>query len=268
MSFDSDFVSHSGIKWHGTVGTVEYGGGDRTLVVMFYMKPVHNPQKSNEQGRPFYEDKIYVRIHPPGERLNIADRPATEDDKRRFPMQWNQFKDNKLQTADGTPVELLYPDQPSIAAMLRASGVQTIEHCAGLSGTAIDSIGMGAQKYVNDAAKYLEASNKGVAASQLRHELEERDNQIRTLTKQIDMLKEQLAKINEANSAKVDISTLQALLAGAQGRPQFPPTGGPVAPQFDPQTAQINATHKTTDLAPKKAKRARQRLGTTTPKEG
>src|SRR6202035_5847395 len=167
-----DFQTHSGIKWQGDVGIVQYGGGDASQVVMFYMRPVRDPAKSTEAGRPWFEDKIFVRIHPPGERLNILDREATDVDKRRFPLQWAQFKDNAPQVSTGTPIDMLFAANPSIAAALKASGVHTVEQCAQLSAHAIETIGMGAQQWVNEATRYLEVANKGVKASQLKAALE------------------------------------------------------------------------------------------------
>lgn len=255
------FASHTKIEWNGSVGTVEYGGGTKNMVAMFYTRPVHNPQKSTEAGRQIFEDQIYVRIHPPGERLNIIDRPANDSDRKNWPLFWAQYKENKQQTPDGTPIDLLYPDHPSIGAMLRANGVYTVDQCANLSGPAIDNIGMGAQRYVNDAKKYVEVANKGVKASQLRHDLEERDNKIRTLESQINMMQEQMLKMEEASSSKVDLNTIQALLAGQQGRPQFPANVKSPSKAFDQQTVQINATHTTREVANEKsAKRSRSRL--------
>ena len=255
----SDFQSPSGISWNGPVGTVQYGG-DKNLVVMFYTKPMHQPGKSLEQGRPVYEDTVMVKIHPPGERLNIVDRPARNDDKTRYALQWQQFSQNRQQMPDGTPIDLLYPDHPSIGATLRANGVYTIEQCADLSGPAIDSIGMGSQRYCNDAKKYIQAAEKGVKASQLRHELDERDGQIRTLTTTVDTLKAEVDRLRELNLGGVDMAKLQTLLAGQQVRPTYP-AGAPkqMEQPFDAQTAQINATHATSDVA-RATKRKRARI--------
>ena len=256
---DDGLAAHTNINWKGNVGTVEYGGGDRSMVVMFYNKAVPNPAKSTEQGRPIYEDKVFVRIAPPGERLNIVDRPANQQDSRRFPVQWSQFKENREQIPEGTPIDLLYPEQPAIGAMLRASNVHTIEMCAELSGNAIESIGMGVQRYVNDAAKYLQASAKGVKASQLRHELDERDGQIRTLNNTVDTLMKEVERLREVTSQSVDLAQVQQLIAGQQVRPTYPANKAKqMAPAFDPQTAQINATHTTGDITRNnKRKRAR-----------
>lgn len=253
-----DFASHTGIRWQGNTGVVEYGGGDRNMVAIFYTKPLHNPAKSNEQGRPIYEDSVFVRIHPPGERLNIVDRPATTQDQRRFPAQWMQFKENREQIPEGTPIDLLYQDKPSVAAMLRAHGVHTIEQCAELSAPAIENIGMGAQQYCNDAAKYLKMSAKGVTASQFRAEMEEKDREIASLKHTIQLQAGQLEKLMQSQAASPTLEQVQQLLSGIQGRPLHP-AGAPkqMAPQFDASTAQINANSPTTQISRQKRARAR-----------
>lgn len=255
-----DFASHTNIEWNGHVGVVQYGGGDKNMLAMFYNRSIHSPAKSQAEGRPVFEDQVYVRIHPPGERLNIIDRPAQTGDRRRFALQWAQFQENKQQTPEGTPIDLLYPEHPSIGSMLRASGVHTIEQCAELSGPAIDNIGMGSQRYVNDATKYLQAATKGVKASQMRHELEERDSQIRTLTQMVDTLKGEVERLRDIQNQSVDLQQVQQLIAGQQLRPKFP-AGAPrqMNTAFDAQTAQINATSATNDVAQQKRQRSRIR---------
>lgn len=255
---DEGFSSPTGIQWHGSTGVVEYGG-DRNMIAMFYNRPVHNAVKSQAAGRPIYEDLTYVRIHPPGERLNIVDRPVKDADRNRFPMQWHQYQQNKEQKPDGTPIDLLYPDHPSIGATLKASNVYTIEQCAELSGTAIDTIGMGAQRYCNDSKKYLEAANKGVGASQMRHELEERDREIRLLKQQLDQMKNEVANMQASNANGVNLATLQAMISGAMGRPQYLQGQQPA---FDAATAQINANHPTATVKRPVARgRPRSKLG-------
>lgn len=254
---EEGFANPTNITWQGHTGLVEYGGGDKGMVAMFYNRPVHNPGKSQEAGRPFYEDKVYVRIHPPGERLNIIDRAANDTDRRRWPLQWHQFSQNKQQHPEGSPIDLLYPEYPSIASMMRAASVFTIEQCAELSAPAIENIGMGCQRYVNDAKKYLEAANKGVKASQMRHELEERDREIKMLKKTVDDLMAQVSELRDNNSSQPNMAQIQTLLAGVMQRPTHMPSK-----TFDPQTAMINATSATSLVTQGKPKRRqRSRLG-------
>lgn len=251
MAFEgtSDFQPHSGVEWRGNVGQVKYGNDD--LVVLFYYRPTHNPAKSKEAGRPIYDDVVYVRYHQPTERLNINDRPATEEHKRRWPLQWHQFSQNKSQVPEGTPVDVLYPEHPSIPATLRASGVHTVEQLAALEGTQVDNVGMGGQRWVNDARKFMEAANKGVKASQMRQELETRDGEIRVLKQQVDQLKEEVVRLR-SNSGGLTEEQVRQIVAGAQMRPIIPANPGPA---FDAATAQINAAHPTAEIAGNKRRR-------------
>jgi hypothetical protein len=233
--------SPTGISWQGNVGVVEYGGGSKNQLAIFYNKSVHNPGKSREQGTPIYDDKVYIRVHPPGERLNIVDRPANGDDARRWPVQWAQFQQNREQTPEGTPIDLLYPDRPAIAATLRAAGVHTVEACAELTANAIENVGMGAQSWVNAAQKYLTYANKGVGAATFRRELEDRDGQIRVLNQQLEMLKAEVNQLRATNTTGLDLAKVQAMIQAASERPAMPLATDTRSMAFDAQKHQIDA---------------------------
>jgi hypothetical protein len=259
-----DFQVHSGIRRMGEWGgVVQYGPGDSSMIVMFYLKPILNPAQSEASGSPKYDDQVFVRIHPPGERLNIVDRRASDQDKKRFPIQWAQFKENAPQESSGTPIDMLYPSKPSIGASLKASGVHTVEQCAELSAHAIETIGMGCQAWVNDAQRYLQVANKGVKASELRKMSEEKDMEIHSLKHKIDLLETELNHLREQSNNAVTMQDVQQLLANQGGngrRGVFAP--GKLPKTFDAQAAQINATHATRDLANTKTapKRSRVRM--------
>jgi hypothetical protein len=218
------------------VGMVEYGGGDSGMVVMFFNKAKHDPQKSIAEGRPIYENQTFVRVHPPGERLNIVERPARSDDTRRWPRQWDQFQRSAEQIPEGTDINLFYPEKPAVAATLRAGGVFTVEQCANLSAHAIENIGMGCQAWVNAAQNYLKISAKGVGAAKLRTELEDRDRKIKVLEHQVYELSNQVREMQTARVQMADAMG-QAVIAGNMMRPQHMPN---VA--FDAQLHQINNT--------------------------
>lgn len=264
-----DFQAHQSIRWQGDVGVVQYGGGDPSMVVMFFMKPIANSAKSAEAGRPYFDDKVFVRIHPPGERLNIVEREASEVDKNRFPRQWAQFKENAPQVCEGTPIDMLFAAKPSIGAALKASGVHTVEQCAALSAHAIETIGMGAQQWANEAIRYLEVANKGVKASQLKAALDDKDREINSLKHALGLVQEELERIRESQNQTVTMADVQQMMAnqGGNGRRGVFAPGKQLNPTFDAQSAQINATHATNDLANSKvakktapAKRERARI--------
>ena len=251
-----DFAPPTGINWNvgRTSGMVEYGGGDRGMACWFYYKDVPNPAKSAEKGRPVHENRIYVRIAPPGERLNVVEREATEQDKQRFPLQWEQFRRRKTQQPEGMPIELLYPDNPATAGTLRAHGIQTVEQCAELSGHAIENIGMGAQTWVNYAKRVLSQSERQAGETRMRRELDQRDREIKMLkgnVKQLQSQIDQLIQRQQGNSTP-DLAQVQTLLAGLMNRPQFPPQV-----KFDSDTAMINA--KSAERAGGKRQRPRSR---------
>ena len=222
MSYDGQLPSHTAIDWKGHVGVVQYGDDARTIA-LFYNRSVHNPIKSERAGTPIHDDIDYVRIHQPGERLNIIDRPVTQADKNRFPRQWSDYIGNREQIPDGTPIDLLFPAHPNVGANLRGIGVHTIEQCSKLSGHAMDVIGMGAQEYVNRANEYLENAEKGVGLHKLHRELDERDSKIRVLEAQVGSLKGQLdqllSSLQSANANPFAPRVIPQAMAGAVEAP-------------------------------------------------
>lgn len=193
------FDQPTGIDWNGSqgYGIVKYGE-ETHLIVMFYIKAVHNPLKSNAHGAPIHDDVEYVRMHPPGERLNIIDRPVVANDKVRFKERYKAFKDGREQLSPGIPIELLFPMHPSIGQNLRGAGIHTIEQCANMSGHASDVIGMGAVDFQNRAKQYLGAATGGGAFHKLQKEVEEKDLQIRRLNEEMGQLRNQFVALQNA----------------------------------------------------------------------
>lgn len=229
MSFEATpFGSPTGIKMNNQgYGIAEYGN-DSNLIVMFYNRAVEDPAKSAQAGRKICVDTDFVKINHPGERLNQIDRPATDADKRRFQYQWSQYVHNKTQVPEGTPIDLLFPNNPSTAENLRALGIHTIEQCAILSSHALDNIGMGAQEYQNKAKAYLTSSEKGVSF----HKFNE---VIKKLEQENKILKQQMT------AQKQQIDDLIGKLTGTVNN-QLQPAW---QPNHDAQSARINANHPT-----------------------
>lgn len=243
-----------GIDWNNadrTVGMVNFQ--DRNTHAIFYWDKMHNQAKSREAGRPWYDNVVMVRIGNPGERLNIVIRPATDQDKRRFALQWAQFQQQKEQRPEGTPLNCLFPENPAMIGNFEASGVYTVEQLAALSGNAIESLGMGTQGYVNQAQTYLTNAEKGIRNSQLRKMQEDHEREVNALKhqiaeqgKRIDQLLEQMRK-GVARQHDLDE-------AGNMPRPVHLGQG------FDPQQEIINNVGRETRPAAKPARRTRQRL--------
>lgn len=233
----------SGIDWNagGKSGVARFGPGDEALLVVFYSKAVENPAKSLAAGRRICENQVYVRIQTPGEGLNIIDRPVTDSDKMRFRGAWSAFLQNRQHIPEGTPIDLLFPNNPAFAENLRALGVYTIEQCANLSANAIDNIGRGGQECVNRAKKYLESSNSAVPFHQLQKEVEEYKSIIRTQTHQIEQLKVQLDKMMMRDTNPIGASLAPPFVQG-----------------YDAQADRLNANHPTKEIADRTKKSAKK----------
>lgn len=189
LNYNAEDIARQG--W----GMAASGPGDDKLIVGFYPRSIVNVAKSKASGRRICETKDYVKIQHPGETLNILDQPVTDDHKRRWPRQWAQYQQGRQQVPDGIPISLLFPEQPSITDMLAGNAVHTVEQLAALSGHAIGAIGMGCQDWVNKATKYLEQANKGVDFHRFEKAIKEKDGQIAVLTRQVNELGQQLAKL-------------------------------------------------------------------------
>lgn len=190
MSLDA---KPTGIDWHGGggTGTVRYGE-DSNLLVMFYNRSV---PVAVVEGRPVHRDAIFIKIQHPGETLNIIDRPVKDEDKYRFKQQWSNFVHDRTQVPEGVPIDLLFPNHPSVSDNLRGFGIYTVEQCAELSAHAIDTIGRGAQEYQSRAKKYLEMANKGASFHKLQKENDDLQQKLRIQEGQIESLKKQFESL-------------------------------------------------------------------------
>lgn len=195
----------------GMQGMVQFGEDTKKFVV-FYEKTVHNPVKSQEAGRPEYDVVTYVRMQDPGDNLQITDRPARENDRRRFPRHYQAFLDGRGTEQPGTPIELLFPANPELVAMFKHLKVTTIQALANLEGNGLSAVGMGAQEFKQKAAKYLDMAKEGEAYSHLQGELGKRDQEIAALKQQNADMNDRLDKLlkaMEANAANAGMATVE-----------------------------------------------------------
>lgn len=238
-----EFSRPSGIDWNsgGTYGQVKFGD-DSGLAVMFYSRSVRNEIKSREQNKPWFDNVDHVRINQPGERLNQIDRPVQEVDKHRFPRQWGQYINKKAQTPEGTPIDMLFPNNPALADILKGMGIYTVQQASKLNSYGIDAIGMGGQEVVNKAQTYLKESDNGAAYNKLRKELSDKDQQIRLL------------QSNQEKQRRL-IDELYARVGGPGALAPLPKDlNPPYIPGYDAQTERINANHMTAQVAEAKKK--------------
>jgi hypothetical protein len=183
---------------------VNYGSDD-TLNVIFHKQPTLNAAMSKAEGRPVYEALDYVRIQQPGER-DYTDRPIDEVPEvcQRFAAKWQQYINNQKQVPDGTPLAILFPQNPEIAANLQSDqiGIHTIEQLANLSVEAMQRLGLGASDWVQKAKKFLDQASKGVGHHKLESELARRDAVIDDMTNKLNLAMSQINMLQQAQQAQ------------------------------------------------------------------
>lgn len=173
--------------------------GDDQQFVVFDYHPALNRAKSRAEGRPVYDNEVWVKIIAPGEaKIQETHRKANDLDKRRFPRQWAAFVQGRPQITEGTTLEHLFPDQPNKVKMLNHYNIFTIEQLANLNGTGMNAIGMGATQDVEKAKQYIAQSEKGVNYHKFNTQMEQKDQQISALTQQVANLSAQMTQMISA----------------------------------------------------------------------
>lgn len=234
----NDFANLRGptsIDWAGQgYGTANYS---RQANVMFYQRPTKDEKASKEQNRPIFVNVDHIVIQHPGETSTRIDRPATNEDKYRYRDNWSRYLQNKEQVPEGTPIDLLFVNNPAMAENLKAYGIWTVEQCANLSASAITNIGIGGQDFTNKAKAFLESALQGANFLKLERDLKDRDSQLRLIQTNYDNLKAQfdalMRKLQNPNQAS--------------NSPAW-------QPGYDPQAERINSNHPTQEVARKKGK--------------
>jgi hypothetical protein len=158
--------------------------GDSRLFVTFYKKAVLNHFKSEAAARPIYDEKTYVRIITPADKLSIYDQPSEPIYERRFPKQFAKFKANESQAVTGTPLEVWPQLSIGQVAELKGMNVFTVEQLAEMPDGLAQNI-MGNHKLRQKAQAFLMLASGESQTNQLTAELEKRDNEIETLRNQI-----------------------------------------------------------------------------------
>lgn len=203
-TLDHDYTLHAGS-----------GKADEALAVKFYIAPIRNSFKSEEAGRPIYEDTEMIEIRVRGDRNNVVQRPVREEDKRRFRDQFRAYKDESFVLSEGTPLKEWPSASASMVEELKYLGFQTVEHVAEASDTACGRM-PGLLSLKQKAAAYLELAKGGAPLEKMQSEL---DN----VKSENAALQAQLADMNRR------ITEMQAQGAVQKGEP-VTAKKAPVAP--------------------------------------
>lgn len=156
--------------------------GDDSLFVVFYMGVMKNDGKSDEAGRPIFDDVESVRIIVPGDRNNMVDRPASAQDKARFPKQYALFQQGRKEEDQITGTRLT--EWPFLSRgqceEFRYMGLRTVEQLAEV-GDGVCAKVPGLTQLKRNAALWLDKAKAGAASAQAAKKMTEQDSKIAEL---------------------------------------------------------------------------------------
>ena len=172
--------------------------GDAHLFVTFFTYPVQNMEKTHEMGRPIFEEREFIRIMTPGNKKTVVVREARDPDRMRFDKQYSSFKANEEEVLEGTPLSAWPIISRAQVEELKHFNIRTVEHLAELSDVHA-SAHMGLVSLKLKAQDFLAAAADLAPMEHLRTAMEEKDNEIATLTSALEDLMAKVQKL-EANS--------------------------------------------------------------------
>jgi len=181
MSFADPTIKKTGSNSYD----VSYGD-DSSVYAEFEQVAVKNEFKSAQEGRPVFDDRVFLRILFPGDKTKVVFRPVKEEDKLRFSKQWAAFEKQEEQVATGTPITEWAPLTKGEAMSLKAMNVMTVEMLAALPDTALTWLG--GRVYRDKAITWLANAKNGAEALKLKAEND-------TLKADVEALKAQIQEI-------------------------------------------------------------------------
>jgi hypothetical protein len=187
----------AGYEGAAVMGNDSRNAADNRLFVEFYRKAVENPFKSNEAGRPVFDEVDFVKITVPGDRYSNFESKVTEEHKKRFAGRWERYKAGLTQAVTGTPLEQWPQMTVGMVASLKAMNVHTVEQLAEMSDQYAQQI-MGNHDLRRKAKLFLDAAAGEAVNNKLQSELDKRDVEINQLKEQMAQL---LAGQQQAKSA-------------------------------------------------------------------
>lgn len=178
---------------------------DNKLYIEFYRKPIMQPGKSREAGRAVYEEVDYVRIHVPGDKSSVIERPLSQQDIFRFQERYNKWKAGQEEAVTGTPLSALPGMNASKVEEYKFFKIITVEQLA----DANDNLGGKFMSFQSDkqrAKAFMEVAANNAPIEKMNAELQKRDAEIENLRTMVEALQANAkpAKRNVAVPATAD----------------------------------------------------------------
>lgn len=163
---------------------------DNKLYVEFYRKPVLQPGESRVAGRAVFKEVDYIRIHVPGDKGSVIERPVTQQDEFRFTDRYAKWKAGQEEAVTGTPLSALPGMTPSKVEEYKFFKLVTVEQLA----DANDNLGSKFMSFQADkqrAKAFMEVARNNAPIEKMNEELQKRDAEIENLRTMVEALQAQ-----------------------------------------------------------------------------
>lgn len=132
-------------------------------IPQFFTDSVKLGFRSEQEGRPIYEEREFVKILIPGDRLNAVVEPVSAAHKDRWPEAYKAFRAGLEMPVEGTPLKEWPQVNSSQVKELAHFNIHTLEHLAGLNDIQLQHMMMGGRTLREQARKTLEVAAAGTA---------------------------------------------------------------------------------------------------------
>lgn len=177
---------------------------DNKLYIEFSRKPRMHTAKSREAGRAVYEEIDYIRIHVPGDKSSVIERPITDQDRQRFADRYSKWKAGQAEAVVGTPLSALPGMTPAKVEEYKYFKIMTVEQLA----DANDNLGQKFMSFQQDKQRskaFMEVAKNNAPIEKMNEELQKRDAEIENLKTMMEALQAQQASKRKV-SATADVA--------------------------------------------------------------
>jgi hypothetical protein len=174
---------------------------DNKLYIEFYRSPFLQSGKSQQEGRAIYEERDCIRIHVPGDKLTVIERPLDEIDRVRFADRYAKWRAGQEEAVVGTPLAALPGMNPAKVEEYKFYKIVTVEQLAG----APDVIGqkfMGFQSDKQRAKAFLEVAAGNAPIEKLQNEIDAERNARLEAAVALEQVQAELAALKSAMGKK------------------------------------------------------------------
>ena len=177
---------------------------NKDMVARFYDRSLKTSEV-DENGLPIFKDVCFIEIRVKDSH-DVFDQPASEDKKKRFPIEYNRYLLAKKQIKDGSPLEQFAFLTAAEIDRLKYRGIFTVEALAALGKEKAADLNLKnehelAVRFLQNAQNNLALNKSLKIEADLKRQLKEKDNRIAALQNELAIVQQKLNVLNQKRKA-------------------------------------------------------------------